>query len=83
MCHRPTPTLLRRSAQQADLLRSGPLGQAPRKADLVKGAYRPTGGNHIMQQMRRTLPIIGPQFKQNSVRNVKQIGPVSAKITAV
>jgi hypothetical protein len=36
-----------------------------------------------MQHMSRTLPRMGPQFKQNSLQNVKQTGPVSVEVAAV
>jgi|GWRWMinimDraft_15_1066023.scaffolds.fasta_scaffold33093_2 hypothetical protein len=71
MCRTPTPTLLRQSAQRPNLLRSGPLGQARRTMDLVKGACRTHGGESDAAHDAKTLPIAGAQFKQNHYEIVK------------
>ncbi len=67
----PNPTLLRQSAQRADQLRSGPLGQARRTMDLVKGACRTHGGECNAAHNAKTLPMAGAQFKQNHPKFVK------------
>jgi hypothetical protein len=71
MCRTATPTLLRQSARRPDLLRSGPLGQARRTMDLVKGACRTHGGEHTAADATKTLPMAGSQFKQNQCQIVK------------
>ena len=75
MCHKPNPTLLRQSTQRADRLRSGPLGQARRTVDLVKGACRTHGGECTAADATKTLPIAGAQFKQNQYEIVKPTMP--------
>ena len=71
MCRRPIPTLLRQSAQRADRLRSGPLGQAPHTMGLVKEACRTHGGECNAADDAKTLPMAGTQFKQNHREFVK------------
>lgn len=71
MYHTPSPTPLRQSAKRADRFQSGPLGQAPRTMDLVKGACRTHGGECNAAQNARTLPLAGAQFKQNHPKFVK------------
>ncbi len=67
----PSPTHLRQSAQRADQLRSGPLGQARRTMDLVEGACHTHGGECDAAHNAKTLPMAGAQFKQNHPKFVK------------